>query len=47
MGVSQIHFPAKSYQFNKNKLYMYKATETTLATVILGFSTLSGSNPQI
>ena len=26
---------------------MYKGTETTLATVILGFSTLSGSNPQI
>ena len=45
MGVTQIHFRPCGYQSNNNKLY--KGTETTLAAVILGFSTLSGTNPQI
>ena len=38
-------FTPKRYQFNNNKLY--EGTETTLAADILGFCTLSGTNPQI
>jgi len=38
-------FTPKRYLFNNNKLY--EGTETTLAAVILGFCTLSGTNPQI
>ena len=58
MGVSQIPSPTKWYQPATTTNYTagantflrsitLKGTETTLAADILGFSTLSGTNPQI